>query len=114
MSMPEKYDGCEHCGNPRLEGESLSFVDCWVVSQLDGRRRPSYWLVCSDCYDKRQQWCDDAFPDICESCGLRIPDREHYFEKEYNQSGEKLVANGLAPDEDCRIICEACYHRVLK
>lgn len=112
MSVAGKYDGCERCGKLRLKGELLSAVDCWEVSRWDGRRRPSYRLVCGDCYDARRQWCVDAFPDSCESCGSEIPADEHYFEREHNRDGEKIISRGLAPDETCRIVCVACYRRV--
>src|SRR5829696_2290135 len=98
-----KFDSCEHCGKPRSEGELLSAVDYWLVSQLDGRRRTSYWLVCDDCYDARQGWCADVFPAVCERCSSAIPDGEHYLEEAENRDGEKIGSQGLAPDETCLI-----------
>lgn len=112
VSTMAKYDSCENCGKLRMEGELLSAVDCWTVSQWDGRRRLSYWLVCENCYDTRQQWCPDVFPDYCEKCGSKIPDGEHYIEKDENRDGNKLVSHGLAPDETCSILCEDCYHKM--
>jgi hypothetical protein len=104
-----KYDSCEHCQKPRLEGQLLSAVEYWVLSQYDGRRRTSYWLVCDDCYETRQQWCVEALPDSCEKCGSRIALGEHHFEGKYNCRGKEIAYDGLDPDETCRIVCEPCF-----
>lgn len=109
MSGKGKYDSCEHCNKPRLEGELLSAVDCWVISQYDGRRRTSYWLVCENCYETRQQWCANVFPDNCEQCDSEIAAGEHCFEGKYNRSGKDIAYDGLAPDETYRIVCAACF-----
>ena len=110
--MMEKYDSCEHCNRPKRDGELLFAVEFWAVSQPDGRRTPSYFLVCKDCYDTRHQWCVDVLASVCERCGSKIPDGDHYFEREYNRNGQKIASYGLAPDETCHIICEACYHQM--
>jgi len=109
VSAMAKFDGCEHCRKPRREGELLNFVDCWAVGQ--GRRRPSYYIVCDHCYDARQQWCEDVFPDVCARCGSTIPHAEHYLDKINNRDEKEIRIYGLALDETCSIICEACHRQ---
>lgn len=48
-------------------GMVLGATDCekpLAVSDQDQCRRPSYWLVCRSCYETRNDWCDDVFPDV--------------------------------------------------
>jgi hypothetical protein len=104
-----KFDECEHCHKPRIEGELLYTVDCWVISERDGRRRPSYWLVCNACYEKRQDWCANVFPDACEQCGEKIKEGEHYFEGYDRLGSVRLASQGMSSKETCRVICEACW-----
>ena len=92
-----------------LEDELLAFVECWYVSDLDKQQRLSYWVVCEDCFESRQQWCEDIIPEICERCGSVIPSGEYYFENEINRDGKEIRICGLAPGETCKIVCEECH-----
>ena len=105
-----KYDQCERCGKPRGE-ELLSPVDYWLVSESDRRRIPSYWWVCQACFEDRKIWCPNLFPDTCEHCGIALDIGDYCLESEFNRDGRRIQAYGLAPDEACRILCEACYKR---
>jgi hypothetical protein len=107
-----KYDRCEHCEKPRLEGELLTAVECWSVSHWDKRRRLSYWLVCDGCFESRHQWCEDIIPEICERCGSAMTSGEYYFENDNNRDGEKTEVYGLAPGEACKVVCEKCHHQL--
>ena len=108
--MP-KFDKCEHCGKPRLEGELLSVVDCWAMRR-DGRSTWSYWIVCSACYETRQEWCENVFPDVCERCGGEIKEGEHYIEGYDRRDSLRPSSDGLALGETCPVICEDCSLRL--
>ena len=108
-----KYESCEHCGKPRRDGELLSTVDCWIVSEKDGRRSYSYYHVCDQCYEIRQLWCAGVFPDVCTKCGAAIPHAEHFLDTINGRDVKDIYLFGLAPDEICSVVCEACYHQRL-
>jgi len=108
ITVKGKYDLCEHCNKPRLDGELLHAVECWKIYSFDGRRHTYYWLTCDDCYETRQEWCEGVFPDNCENCGAAIEYSEHYLEKEFNQRGKLVQSDGLSLDETCRIVCKRC------
>ncbi len=105
--MPNRYEHCEHCDTPR-GGKLLSPVDYWLVLGSNGRRIPSYWWVCDACFESREKWCPGVFPDSCDQCGSRLEIGDWSFEFEYNRDGQRISVYGVAPDEACRILCEAC------
>ena len=109
--MKEKYSYCEHCHSTKADGELLSFVDYWEISDFDGRRICSYWIVCNTCYNKRHEWCDGIFPDNCEICSCRMEYSNFCLERDCNLKQKTTSSNGLLLNESCRIICEACCQK---
>ena len=92
---------CEQCGYKlKEENDGLQTVNFWFVNS-NSRRIPYYLYVCDSCFDTRKVWCKYIYPDFCESCNQAIEDGEHYLDKEVNSSG-------LAPNEECKVICLAC------
>jgi hypothetical protein len=102
-----KNGQCEQCGLPIDEVGALQIIPFWQQSQ--DRFLPYYLYVCDSCFDSRDTWCKNRYPDQCEKCNETIEDGEHYLEKTLNEDGKNIESFGIKETETCRIICHACF-----
>ena len=99
-----KYGQCENCGLAIEEQGVLQIINFW--EKINSRFVPYYLYVCDNCFESRNLWCENIFPDYCEICNGMIEDGKHYLEKTVNKDIQSL---GLAKNEKCRIICFKCH-----
>lgn len=106
-SFHYKNGQCENCGLAVEKVGRLQIINFW--QHRNSQLIPYYLYVCSNCFESRNLWCKNIYPDNCQKCNDIIEDGEHYLEKTVNHKGQNIESYGIAHNEKCRIICLECH-----
>lgn len=101
---------CENCGLAIEVVGYLQAINYWET--IRKRLFPYYLYVCEGCYESRETWCQNIYPDHCERCNIEIEDADHCLEKELNLEDQNIVSFGLTKDEKCHVICHECHNQL--